>query len=83
MRQKITLPREARLFRKSAEWDGMYESGRAPLPQGTVISLDPSKKARLSWKGFTHTTVEVSISGVCGDNYYVIVEEAGLQKYVP
>ncbi len=83
MQQEVLLRQEARIFRKHQEWDGMFESGRPPLPEGTVVRLDPTQKTRLFWKGLRHDAIQVTVCdfSLCGDNYYLLVEEAGLSEY--
>ncbi len=66
-------------MRKYKEWDGLYQGRADSLPEGTVVTLGAF--GNFSFKGATHQAVHVSVQGLCGDNYYLLVEEAGLSEY--
>lgn len=79
--EAIPLPNDARVFRRFSEWDGMYPAREEMLAKGTMVTL--AATARLEYDGVVHRAVKISASELCcGDNYYVIVREAGLSRHV-
>lgn len=69
---EITLTVSAKVYRKRAEDDGLYVSGRI-LPEGSQVAI--GDQVKLHYGDREVLTVPARAANLCGDHFYLLVED--------